>query len=67
MAFVAVHWALGLLLHQLLELCYETLVTFLLVRFVLKYDIPIVVECDSVVWIRQVLRRKPEIERMLTH
>ena len=51
--FMAVHWALGLLLHQALKLRDEALVPFLVVRFVLKNDVPIAVERDTVVWVRQ--------------
>ncbi len=54
-AFVAVNVTLGLLLHQVFKLCYEPLVTFLIVGLVTKDDAAIVIQRYAVVGIGQVL------------
>jgi len=56
-AFVAVHRAFSLLLHQALKLRNETLVAFFIVRFVLKYDVIVAIQRNSVIRVRQVLGR----------
>jgi hypothetical protein len=66
-AFGAVHWAFSLLLHQALKLRNEMLVAFFIVRSVLKYDVAIAIQHNSVIRVRQVLGREPEVERMSAH
>ena len=67
MAFAAVDRAMGLPLHQLLELGDQALVAFAVVRRVTQNDSAVLVEGDPVIRIGEVFRCEPEIQLMLRH
>ena len=60
--FRAVH-----VLEQTLELCLQTPVPFFVIRFIAELDLAISRDRDAVVWIGQIFRCHPEIQRVLRH
>ena len=67
MALVPVNRAFGLLLHQSFKFFDQALMSFFVVWFVLQDDLAVAIDCDSVVRVRQILRREPEVEGMFAH
>src|SRR5437762_5786334 len=62
MALVAMDTALGLLLHQILELLGQAPVPLLVVRLVGEDDVAGPVEGDAIVRVREVLGGEPEVQ-----
>src|SRR3989475_11725156 len=67
MALVAMDPALGLLLHQILELLGQASVPLLVVRLVAEDDVAGPVEGDAVVRVGEILGGEPEGQRVLCH
>src|SRR5437870_5312587 len=66
-ALVAVNLALGLLLHQFFQPCYEPFVALFVVGPVAKDDASVGVECNAILGIRQILGCKQEVQGMFCH
>src|SRR5207249_10171315 len=55
------------LLHRFLQVRFEPVVTFHIVERVTNDNFTLAIHRDAIIGIGQVLRRKPEVQRMLRH
>src|SRR6185503_11083437 len=59
--------AVRLLLHEVFELLDQPFVAFLVVWRIAQLYVSFAIEGDAVLWIGQVFRREPEVERVFRH
>ena len=67
MTLVSMNGASGLLLQQRLDVIDQAPVPLFVVRFVAENDIPLAIQADAIIGVRQILGGKPKIDGVGSH